>query len=59
MGRISKGYVYIHKLGTGEYEAVGYSWDGYIITSPVYDKDRKRAYMKIYNQLNRVDSKRG
>lgn len=59
MGRISRGYVYVHKLGNGEHEAVGYSWDGYIITSPVYDRNRKKAYMKIYNQLNRVDSKRG
>lgn len=56
MGRISKGYVYIHKLGNGEYEAVGYSWDGYIITAPVYDRNRKKAYMKIYNKLTHNES---
>ena len=46
-----RGYVYIHRIGTGEYEAVGYDWQGYIITSPTWSKEYKKAYMKIYNQL--------
>lgn len=49
----TRGYVYIHKLSTGEYEAIGYDWRGYVITSPTYSMDYKKAYNKIYNQLRR------
>ncbi len=48
-----RGYVYIHKLGSGEYEAIGYDWRGFIITAPVYSKNYKTAYNKIYNKLRK------
>lgn len=53
---MTKGYVYIHRLSNGEYEAVGYDWWGYVITEPFYSLKYKKAYNKIYNQL-RVRSK--
>lgn len=46
-----RGYVYCHKIGTGEYEAVGYDWQGFMITSPVYKKTYKAAYNAIYSRL--------
>jgi hypothetical protein len=48
---IKQGYVYIHKLSNGEYEAVGYDWEGYVIVKPVYSLNYQKAYQKIYRQL--------
>lgn len=45
------GYVFIHKIGTGEYEAVGYDWRGFRITDPTWDFDYHKAYNRIYSKL--------
>lgn len=47
----TRGYVFIHKLSTGEYEAIGYDWRGFVITDPTWDKDYKKAYNRIYSKL--------
>lgn len=46
-----RGYVYIHRIGTGEYEAVGYDWQGYLIVPPTWDRNYNRAYNRIYSKL--------
>lgn len=49
--KIKRGYVYIHKLGTGEFEALGYDWRGFIITPPTWSNSYSAAYNRIYRQL--------
>ena len=46
-----RGYVYIHKLSSNEYEAVGYDWRGYLIVPPAYSLSYKKAYNRIYSKL--------
>lgn len=46
-----RGYVYCHQIGTGEYEALGYDWRGFLIVPPLWRKTYKAAYDAVYKQL--------